>query len=186
MLTLSFYRELLGLSSLFWVMILSFGRCIDYKFVTSCWRYRSRELLGLSSIFWDMMLSFGLSYEAHLSNSAFRKYFCNLLFNFAFLISTSMCIWQSKSYYCDYLCNDSFLISLLSPDLLNEMYNSVCFSLFHKCFTYKCSERQVQMKFWLLCIDLLWHFCNRGKGDYQMEYVPAPRITETDKTNDRK
>ncbi|KAH9731757.1 39s ribosomal protein l46 [Citrus sinensis] len=27
---------------------------------------------------------------------------------------------------------------------------------------------------------------SRGKGDYQMEYVPAPRITETDKTNDRK
>ncbi|GAA0150046.1 ribosomal protein [Lithospermum erythrorhizon] len=26
----------------------------------------------------------------------------------------------------------------------------------------------------------------RGTGDYQMEYVPAPRITEADKTNDRR
>ncbi|KAE8727539.1 39S ribosomal protein L46 [Hibiscus syriacus] len=25
-----------------------------------------------------------------------------------------------------------------------------------------------------------------GKGDYQIDYVPAPRITEADKTNDRK
>lgn len=27
---------------------------------------------------------------------------------------------------------------------------------------------------------------NRGKDDYQIDYVPAPRITEADKTNDRK
>lgn len=27
---------------------------------------------------------------------------------------------------------------------------------------------------------------NRGKGDYQIDYAPAPRITEADKTNDRK
>ncbi|KAM7259824.1 hypothetical protein ACFE04_015565 [Oxalis oulophora] len=27
---------------------------------------------------------------------------------------------------------------------------------------------------------------SRGKGEYQMEYVPAPRITEADKTNDTK
>ncbi|CAN6565622.1 unnamed protein product [Malus baccata var. baccata] len=26
----------------------------------------------------------------------------------------------------------------------------------------------------------------RGKGDYQIDYVPAPRITEADKTNDKK
>ncbi|OVA13784.1 Ribosomal protein L46 [Macleaya cordata] len=26
----------------------------------------------------------------------------------------------------------------------------------------------------------------RGKGDYQIDYVPAPRITEADKSNDRK
>ncbi|KAL6596666.1 hypothetical protein ACP70R_047309 [Stipagrostis hirtigluma subsp. patula] len=26
----------------------------------------------------------------------------------------------------------------------------------------------------------------RGKGDYQIDYVPAPRVTEADKTNDRK
>ncbi|XP_020704991.1 39S ribosomal protein L46, mitochondrial isoform X2 [Dendrobium catenatum] len=26
----------------------------------------------------------------------------------------------------------------------------------------------------------------RGKGDYQIDYVPAPRITEADKTNDQK
>ncbi|XP_062006858.1 uncharacterized protein LOC133724165 [Rosa rugosa] len=26
----------------------------------------------------------------------------------------------------------------------------------------------------------------RGKGDYQIDYVPAPRITEADKQNDRK
>ncbi|XP_039056421.1 54S ribosomal protein L17, mitochondrial-like isoform X2 [Hibiscus syriacus] len=26
---------------------------------------------------------------------------------------------------------------------------------------------------------------SRGKGDYQIDYVPAPRITEADKTNDR-
>ncbi|KAF7826106.1 39S ribosomal protein L46, mitochondrial [Senna tora] len=26
----------------------------------------------------------------------------------------------------------------------------------------------------------------RGKGEYQIDYVPAPRITEADKTNDRK
>ncbi|GMI85902.1 DECOY [Hibiscus trionum] len=27
---------------------------------------------------------------------------------------------------------------------------------------------------------------SRGKGDYQIDYVPAPRITEADETNDRK
>lgn len=27
---------------------------------------------------------------------------------------------------------------------------------------------------------------SRGKGDYQMDYVPAPRITEADKTNDKR
>ncbi|GAV60469.1 MRP-L46 domain-containing protein [Cephalotus follicularis] len=27
---------------------------------------------------------------------------------------------------------------------------------------------------------------SRGKGDYQIEYKPAPRVTEADKTNDRK
>lgn len=27
---------------------------------------------------------------------------------------------------------------------------------------------------------------SRGKGDYQIDYVPAPRITEADKTNDRR
>ena len=27
---------------------------------------------------------------------------------------------------------------------------------------------------------------NRAKGEYQMDYVPAPRITEADKNNDRK
>ncbi|GKU96831.1 hypothetical protein SLEP1_g10023 [Rubroshorea leprosula] len=27
---------------------------------------------------------------------------------------------------------------------------------------------------------------SKGKGDYQIEYVPAPRITEADKTNDKK
>ncbi|KAJ8635613.1 hypothetical protein MRB53_009880 [Persea americana] len=26
----------------------------------------------------------------------------------------------------------------------------------------------------------------RGKGDYQIDYVPAPRVTEADKTNDRR
>jgi len=26
----------------------------------------------------------------------------------------------------------------------------------------------------------------RGKGDYQMDYVPAPRVTEADKTNDKR
>lgn len=26
----------------------------------------------------------------------------------------------------------------------------------------------------------------RGRDDYQMDYEPAPRITEADKTNDRK
>jgi large subunit ribosomal protein L46 len=29
-------------------------------------------------------------------------------------------------------------------------------------------------------------FAFRGKGDYQIDYVPAPRITDADKTNDRK
>ncbi|PPS03444.1 hypothetical protein GOBAR_AA17196 [Gossypium barbadense] len=29
-------------------------------------------------------------------------------------------------------------------------------------------------------------FLDMGKGDYQIDYVPAPRITEADKTNDRK
>jgi hypothetical protein len=29
-------------------------------------------------------------------------------------------------------------------------------------------------------------FVCRGKGDYQIDYVPAPRITEADKANDRK
>lgn len=27
---------------------------------------------------------------------------------------------------------------------------------------------------------------SRGKGDYQIDYVPAPRITEADKTNDKR
>lgn len=27
---------------------------------------------------------------------------------------------------------------------------------------------------------------SRGKGDYQIDYVPAPRVTEADKTNDKK
>ncbi|KAL5856192.1 hypothetical protein ACOSQ3_006026 [Xanthoceras sorbifolium] len=27
---------------------------------------------------------------------------------------------------------------------------------------------------------------SRGKGDYHMDYVPAPRVTEADKTNDKK
>jgi large subunit ribosomal protein L46 len=27
---------------------------------------------------------------------------------------------------------------------------------------------------------------SRGKGEYQIEYVPAPRVTEADKTNDKK
>ncbi|KAJ4962427.1 hypothetical protein NE237_022366 [Protea cynaroides] len=27
---------------------------------------------------------------------------------------------------------------------------------------------------------------SRGKGDYQIDYVPAPRVTEADKTNDRR
>lgn len=34
--------------------------------------------------------------------------------------------------------------------------------------------------------ELLDKSNSRGKGDYQMEYVPAPRITEADKTNDKK
>lgn len=29
-------------------------------------------------------------------------------------------------------------------------------------------------------------FVIRGKGDYQIDYMPAPRITEEDKTNDRR
>ncbi|MBA0646220.1 hypothetical protein Goklo_014201 [Gossypium klotzschianum] len=37
----------------------------------------------------------------------------------------------------------------------------------------------------MLCSSLLCTF-NEGKGDYQIDYVPAPRITEADKTNDRK
>lgn len=28
-------------------------------------------------------------------------------------------------------------------------------------------------------------FVIRGKGDYQIDYTPAPRITEADKNNDR-
>ncbi|VVA91341.1 unnamed protein product [Arabis nemorensis] len=34
-------------------------------------------------------------------------------------------------------------------------------------------------------VDLLMREC-RAKGEYQMDYVPAPRITEADKKNDRK
>ncbi|XP_041026575.1 39S ribosomal protein L46, mitochondrial-like isoform X2 [Juglans microcarpa x Juglans regia] len=34
--------------------------------------------------------------------------------------------------------------------------------------------------------ELLDKSNSRGKGDYQMEYVPAPRITEADKKNDKK
>lgn len=26
----------------------------------------------------------------------------------------------------------------------------------------------------------------RGKGEYQIDFVPAPRITEADKTNDKR
>ncbi|KAB1219502.1 39S ribosomal protein L46, mitochondrial [Morella rubra] len=34
--------------------------------------------------------------------------------------------------------------------------------------------------------ELLDKSNSRGKGDYQMDYVPAPRITEADKKNDKK
>ncbi|KAG8076110.1 hypothetical protein GUJ93_ZPchr0006g41431 [Zizania palustris] len=34
--------------------------------------------------------------------------------------------------------------------------------------------------------DVLGKSDARGKGDYQIDYMPAPRITEADKTNDRK
>ncbi|KAM0917650.1 hypothetical protein ACQ4PT_009131 [Festuca glaucescens] len=34
--------------------------------------------------------------------------------------------------------------------------------------------------------DVLGKAEARGKGDYQIDYVPAPRITEADKANDRK
>ncbi|EEC80450.1 hypothetical protein EE612_033549 [Oryza sativa] len=34
--------------------------------------------------------------------------------------------------------------------------------------------------------DVLGKADARGKGDYQIDYVPAPRITDADKTNDRK
>lgn len=30
------------------------------------------------------------------------------------------------------------------------------------------------------------NFIDRGKGDYQMDFEPAPRITEADKKNDKK
>lgn len=29
-------------------------------------------------------------------------------------------------------------------------------------------------------------FVIRGKGDYQIDYVPAPRVTEADENNDRR
>lgn len=29
-------------------------------------------------------------------------------------------------------------------------------------------------------------FIYRGKGDYQIDYTPAPRITEADKNNDKR
>lgn len=33
----------------------------------------------------------------------------------------------------------------------------------------------------------MWNYVtSRGKGDYQIDYVPAPRVTEADKKNDRK
>mgnify|MGYP004713574311 CR=1 FL=1 len=35
------------------------------------------------------------------------------------------------------------------------------------------------------CNILIFTFC-RGKGDYQIDYVPSPRVTEADKTNDKK
>lgn len=45
----------------------------------------------------------------------------------------------------------------------------------------------------LVCLEALcfYDYCmtlsvNRGKGDYQIDYVPAPRITEADKKNDKK
>jgi len=30
------------------------------------------------------------------------------------------------------------------------------------------------------------YFTCRGKGDYQIDYKPAPRISEADKTNDQR
>lgn len=30
------------------------------------------------------------------------------------------------------------------------------------------------------------YFATRGKGDYQIDYVPAPRVTEADKNNDKR
>ena len=44
-------------------------------------------------------------------------------------------------------------------------------------------QKPVQMKFLNNCVQ---HFHNRGKGDYHIDYVPAPWITEADKTNDKK
>ncbi|XWS46156.1 hypothetical protein CRYUN_Cryun14cG0039400 [Craigia yunnanensis] len=32
----------------------------------------------------------------------------------------------------------------------------------------------------------VWNLIQLGKGDYEIDYVPAPRITEADKMNDRK
>ncbi|MBA0611122.1 hypothetical protein Godav_011827, partial [Gossypium davidsonii] len=38
---------------------------------------------------------------------------------------------------------------------------------------------------WFMHFKSFRKFSFSGKGDYQIDYVPAPRITEADKTNDR-
>ncbi|KAF7138428.1 hypothetical protein RHSIM_Rhsim07G0218600 [Rhododendron simsii] len=39
---------------------------------------------------------------------------------------------------------------------------------------------------WAYPDDFLKKSDSRGKGDYQIDYVPAPRVTDTDKTNDKR
>ena len=45
---------------------------------------------------------------------------------------------------------------------------------------------EVVIFFFVTILCMLLNFMNRGKGEYQMDYVPAPRITEADKNNDTK
>lgn len=39
----------------------------------------------------------------------------------------------------------------------------------------------------MIILDIITSvFATRGKGDHHIDYVPAPRVTEADKTNDKK
>ena len=69
---------------------------------------------------------------------------------------------------------------------------SYFFPLFHSLFPNACIDMLKSYHSWQYRWSLLIiyshekYITSRGKGDYQIDYVPAPRVTEADKNNDRR